>query len=130
MAGHIMVALGNRLAFYRWDGTRLTPTGRLDTAAFLVTSALVLPASKKPLVLFGDVVKGMGLARYSHTSGNTWATDLLAHEAGETEVTAAGLVKLARLGLMASADVHGTLRLLEYQPSPQAKSVAFHPAYV
>lgn len=81
MAGHLMLALGNRLAFFRWDGQGLTPTGRLETA-FLITSALELPARVRPLVLYGDVVKGMGLARYSQDG----KTDSLAQEDADTEV--------------------------------------------
>ncbi|KAK9826227.1 hypothetical protein WJX74_001206 [Apatococcus lobatus] len=116
IAGHIMLAMGNRLAFFRWNGTDLTPTGRLETS-FLVTSAVVLPARVRPLVLYGDIAKGMGLARYSQDG----KTDPLAQEDGDSEVTAAGLVKLGGTGLMASADMHGTLRLLEYKPPTPPK---------
>ncbi len=111
VAGHLMLALANRLAFFRWDGQALIPTGRLETA-FLVTSAVELPARVRPLVLYGDAVKGMGLARYSQDG----KTDSLAQEDADTEVMAAGLVKLGGQGLMASADMGGTLQLLEYQP--------------
>lgn len=57
-------------------------------------------------------------------------TDPLAQEDGDSEVTAAGLVKLGGSGLMASADLHGTLRLLEYKPPspPKPGTIPFLPA--